>query len=47
MYTIQRLFETQLKKVVNLGTRPTIIEPKAYRIRFTNFAKLYLIGVAS
>lgn len=45
MYTIERYFETQLKKVVNLGIMPTIIEPKAYRMRFTYFTRLYLIGV--
>ena len=37
MYTIQRLLETHLKKAINLGTRPTIIEPKAYRERFSTF----------
>jgi hypothetical protein len=47
MYTFDRLIETTFKKVVNLGIRPTIIEPKAYRMRFTYFARLYLIGMDS
>jgi hypothetical protein len=42
---MERYFETQLKKVVNLGIMPTIIEPKAYRMRFTYFTRLYLVGV--
>lgn len=45
MYTIKRLMETTVKKAINFGTAPTIIEPMAYRHRFTSFAKLYLIGV--
>jgi len=45
MYTLEKYFETQLKKAINLGANPTIIEPKAYRMRFTFFTKLYLIGV--
>ena len=47
MYTLMRVFETNLKKAINLGGRPTIIEPRAYAQRFTQFAKLYLIGVDS
>ncbi len=47
IYTFDRLIETTIKKVVNLGIRPTIIEPKAYRMRFTYFARLYLIGIHS
>jgi len=35
MYTLERYFETQIKKVVNMGLRPTIIEPEEYRKRFT------------
>jgi len=47
IYTFDRLIETTFKKVVNLGVRPTIIEPKAYRMRFTYFARLYLMGIHS
>ena len=32
---------------MNLGIRPTIIEPKAYRMRFTYFSRLYLMGIHS
>ncbi len=45
MYTMQRFVETQYKRAINRGKDPTIIEPSAYRERFTSFAKLYLIGV--
>jgi len=38
------LLETKLKEAINL-LKPTIIEPKAYRVRFTNFARRYFIAV--
>ena len=41
MYNLEKFFETQLKKAINLGVSPTIIEPKAYRQRFTLFTRLY------
>ncbi len=44
-YTKIRYLETGLKKVQYLGTNPTIIDPQSYRLRFTTFTKLYLIGV--
>lgn len=36
-YTIQRILESNFKKILNMGTRPTIIEPKDYRLRFIKF----------
>ena len=36
-YTIQRILESNFKKILNMGTRPTIIEPKDYRLRYIKF----------
>lgn len=37
VYTPLRVLESNFKKAINLGTRPTIIDPRAYRLRFSSF----------
>lgn len=36
-YTIERFMESNFKFLKNLGKRPTIIEPNAYKDRFRLF----------
>ena len=46
-YNLTKLAESKLKIVQNLGSRPTIISPQQYRLRFCLFFKLYFIGVTT
>lgn len=43
-YTIERFMESNFKLIKNLGKRPTIIEPNAYKERFRLFHQLHWIG---
>jgi len=37
--------ESNIKRAINLGTRPTIIDPLAYKIRFCLFIRYYMLGI--
>jgi hypothetical protein len=46
-FTLKRQLETQYKTIINLGHKPTIIEPKAYSQRFCKFARSVIVGAPS
>ena len=47
MYNFNRFVESKFKRAINLGTRPTIIDPKSYAERFCTFSANYLVGIDS
>ncbi|CAD8068266.1 unnamed protein product [Paramecium sonneborni] len=46
-YDLKKKMETTLKTAINLGTEPTIINPKEYQERFMKAMKEYFMGIYS
>jgi 1-phosphatidylinositol-3-phosphate 5-kinase len=46
-YTIDKIFESNFKKVLNAGENPTIIDPIQYRKRYKEAMDKYFVAMYS